>query len=364
MKKALTSILVLLFAIAVFAGCSDSGNNGGDQEGKNGTQEPAEEKLVYLTQTAPPSMLEQLEAGEIDGFIAWEPFNSTAVTDGYGKYLFTSQDVWDDHPCCVLAINENFTDETTIEALVWAHIKAVRFINDPANSEKVLQYASDFTGKNEDVVKKSLENITYVEYPAKDEFEEYYNSLVEGKLLKNSVESIGYTDSNKFFESFLKTSVYDKVSGELDKDAGWKPANVPAETKVRLGYLAADLHQLAMFVADKEGYYSQVGLVNGENLETKVFPNGVAVMEAFKAKDVDMAYLGGAPATLKRINDDIPVEIVAGANNEGSGLVVKNEINALADMAGKTIAVPGVGTVQYTLLDKALREEGLRPVIK
>ena len=360
MKKILTSILLLLVAIVVFTGCSA----GDSKEGKPGEQEPAQEKLVYLTQTAPPAMLEQLKAGEIDGFIAWEPFNSTAVNDGDGKYLFTSQDVWEDHPCCVLAINENFKDETTTEALVWAHIKAIRFINDPKNSEKVLQYAGDFTGKGEEVVKKSLENITYVEYPAKDKFEDYYNSLVEGQLLKNSVESIGYADRDGFFEAFLNESVYEKVSGELDKDAGWKPANVPAEQKVRLGYLAADLHQLAMFIADKEGYYKEVGLVNGQNLETKVFPNGVAVMEAFKARDVDIAYLGGAPATLKRINDNIPIEIVAGANNEGSGLVVKNEINTVAELTGKTIAVPGVGTVQYTLLDKALRAEGLRPVIK
>jgi len=89
-------------------------------------------------------------------------------------------------------------------------------------------------------------------------------------------------------------------------------------------------------------------------------------MEAFKAKDVDIAYLGGAPATLKRINDNIAIEIVAGANNEGSGLVVRTDlnINSMEDLEGKTIAVPGVGTVQYTLLDKALREKGLRPVIK
>jgi len=361
MKRVLTIILVLLFAVTAFAGCSNNGDTGG-QEGKKTEQE--QEKLVYLTQTAPPSMLEQLKAGEIDGFIAWEPFNSTAVNDGLGNYLFTSQEVWDDHPCCVIAVNEEFTDENTTEALVWAHVKASRFINDPKNRDKVLQYAAEFTGKSEAVVKKSLENITYVEYPAKDKFEEYYNSLVEGKLLKNSVESIGYTDSDGFFDSFLKESVYNKVSGELNKDAGWKPASVPADKKVRLGYLAADLHQLPMFVADKEGYYSQVGLVNGENLENKVFPNGVAVMEAFKAKDIDIAYLGGAPATLKRINDNIGIEIVAGANNEGSGLVVKDEIKSVADLAGKTIAVPGVGTVQYTLLDKALRAEGLRPVIK
>ncbi len=360
MKKLLAAVFVIMFSAVFFFGCS--GNP--DSEGNRASRD--QDRLVYVIQTPPPNMLEQLKAGEIDGFIAWEPFNSTAVTNGDGKYLFTSREIWPGHPCCVLAVNGNFKDAQTVTAVTWAHIKAIRFINDPGNREKVLQYASAFTGKDEEVVKRSLEHITYVEYPAKDRFIEYYSSLTEGKLLKNSVETIGYENSDNFFASFLQESVYQKASGELEQDAEWKPANVPAEIKVRLGYLAADLHQLAMFVAEKEGYYEQIGLISGQNLETKVFPNGVAVMEAFKAGDIDIAYVGGAPATLKRINDNISIEIVAGANNEGSGLVVRSdgEIKSLADLEGRTIAVPGIGTVQYTLLDKALRAEGLRAVIK
>ena len=362
MKKLLITVLIIMFFAVVFFGCS--GNTGKEED--TGSRNQDQERLVYLTQTPPPNMLEQLKAGEIDGFIAWEPFNSTAVNNGDGKYLFTSREVWPEHPCCVLAVSDSFKDEQTVEAVTWAHIRAIRFINDAKNRGKVLQYASAFTGKDEEVVKKSLENITYVEYPAKDRFMEYYSSLVEGKLLKNSVETIGFENRENFFASFLREDVYKKVSGELDKDAGWKPAGIKGNASLSLGYLAADLHQLALFVAEKEGYYQEVGLITGQNLETKMFSNGVAVMEAFKAADIDIAYVGGAPATLKRINDNIPIKVVAGANNEGSGLVVRSdgEIKTLADLEGRTIAVPGVGTVQYTLLDKALREQGLRPVIK
>ena len=361
MKKLHLVGFTIMLSALLMSGCF--GSNG--EEGKK-AEPPKEEKKVYLVQTAPPNMLEQLKAGEIDGFIAWEPFNSTAVESGDGKYLFTSEDVWDDHPCCVVAVSDNFNDSGTIEALAWAHVKGIRFINEPANKEKVTAYAIDFTGKDKAVVEQALANITFVEYPAREEFEEYYDSLVEGKLLKNSVKDIGFDDSEKFFTGFLQDSVYKKVSAELAKDPDWKPAALSGETKVRLGYLTADLHQLAFFVAEKEGYYREAGLESGKNLETKVFPNGVAVMEAFKAKDIDVAYLGGAPATLKRINDNIPIKVIAGANNEGSGLVVRSDldIKSVADLKDKTIAVPGVGTVQYTLLDKALREEGLRPVIK
>jgi len=357
------SFALIISAMLMFAGCTGSTKK---EENKPKDQVQKQDNSVFLVQTTPPNMLKQLEAKEIDGFIAWEPFNSAAVNEGYGKYLFKSPDIWDDHPCCVVAVGENFKNPQAIEAVTWAHVKATRFINDPANKEKVVKYAAEFTGRDEAVVRQALENITYVEYPAKERFEEYYDSLVGGKLLKKSVQDVGFADKDKFFSGFLNESVYQKVAGKLDQDPNWTPEAVPAAVKLRVGYLANDLHQLALWVAEKEGYYKNIGLEKGKNYEAKTFPNGVAVMEAFKAKDIDLAYLGGAPATLKRINDNISIDVIAGANNEGSALVVgsSGNINSVDDLKGKTIAVPGVGTVQYTLLEKALKNEGLRPVLK
>lgn len=362
MKVRVFSVIAFLLVIMLLSGCS------GPKKKDNGSQQAADKKdnVVYLVQTAPTNMLEQLKAGEIDGFVAWEPFCTVAAKAGQCKYLFKSPDVWQNHPCCVVAVSGNFQDKQAVEAFVWAHIKATRFINDPANRDKVIKYASEFTGKSPDVAEKALANITYVEYPAKEEFQDYYNSLEQGGLIKRSVSDLGYQDRDSFFAAFLQESVYKDVADRLDRNSDWVPEPVADNTRLRVGYLNYDLHQLAMYVAEKEGYYAKVGLLPGRNLETRVFPNGVAVMEAFKAKDIDMAYLGGAPATLKRINDNIPVEVVAGANNEGSGLIVRNDtaINSVADLKGKTIAVPGLGTVQFTLLDKALKNNGLRPIIK
>ena len=45
-------------------------------------------------------------------------------------------------------------------------------------------------------------------------------------------------------------------------------------------------------------------------------------MDAFGAGDIDMGYLGIAPATTKRLNLSIPIVILAGVNNEGSAIVV------------------------------------------
>lgn len=364
MKKTFFLVLALLVVTLFLGGCTGQS----EPQSKEQTQEQPKTEVaaVNVIQTTPPNMLNQLKAKEIDGFIAWEPFNTVAIEGGESKYLFTSSEIWKDHPCCVVALSDNYKDSKTIEAFTWANVKAIQYINDLQNNEKVVQYAAEFTGKDTATVTKALQNITYVEYPAKDKYEDFYNTLEQSKLLTKSVKDIGFADRDKFFAGFLQNSAYETIAANLANDADWVPASVTAETKLRVGFITNDLHQLAIYVAEKEGYLGKVGLTAGKTFETKGFANGVAVMQAFASKDIDMGYLGGAPAILKRINDNIPIELIAGANNEGSGLVVKNDsgINSISDLAGKTIAVPGIGTMQYTLLEKAIKDKGLRLVIK
>ncbi len=330
-------------------------------------QTVTEEKTLYIVNLPPSTMLDQLKAGDIDGFIAWEPFNAEAVVSGYGKYLIQSGEVWPNHPCCVLAVSDSYKDDRVIEALVWAHIKATRFINDPANHDRVVEYAMEFTGKDRDVVELAISNIKYVEYPNKTEFRNYYHKLKEGQILKVSLEELGYSDEDAFFNDFLNSSYYEDVVSHLNENPAWMPDKVSPDEVVRIGYLSADLHQLAIYIALKEGYYKEVGLVEGENLIVKPpYVNGVAVMEAFKNKEIDAAYLGGAPATLKRINDMTDIHVVAGVNNEGSAIVVRadSDINTTSDLEGKTIATPGVGTVQDFIVRQVASNEGLTIVLK
>ena len=91
-------------------------------------QTVTEERPLYIVTLPPSTMLDQLKSGDIDGFIAWEPFNAEAVVSGYGRYLIQSGEVWPNHPCCVLAVSDSYKDDKIIEALVWAHIKATQMI--------------------------------------------------------------------------------------------------------------------------------------------------------------------------------------------------------------------------------------------
>jgi NitT/TauT family transport system substrate-binding protein len=325
-----------------------------------------EEKRIFFVQTSPANMILQLKSKDIDGFIAWEPFNAQAVKEGIGRYLIQSGEIWKDHPCCVLAVSNKLTDENVLRALVWAHVRATLLINDPRSKNKVLEYARQFTGKDAQVVEEALKHIKFITFPSPAEMKKYYQGLQEGRLIKKSAKELGFNDEEDFFRHFLNQKYYKEVESALQKDPQWQPESLPATTKVRMAYLLQDLHQLAIFIAQKEGFYEKVGLVPKQNMILGHYAHGVAVMEAFKVGEIDGAYLGGAPATLKRLNDDIKIRIVAGVNNEGSALVVRRDssIKDLKGLAGKTVAIPAVGNVQYFLLKKIAEQAGYRLVLK
>ncbi|MFZ5597729.1 MAG: ABC transporter substrate-binding protein [Bacillota bacterium] len=355
MKKFFSLFLPGLAIVALLiSGCS------GSQTASNNNN------VVRIVQVNPPDMSQKMDAGEIDAFIAWEPFNAREVLGKQGQYLVQSADIWPGHPCCVLAAADSLEDPSVTRALVWSHIKATEFINNPANKDKVLKYAREFTGQDDAVLEEALSHIKYVKYPNNEQFRNYYLNLKDSGVLKKSYSDLGYQSEDRFMSDFLDSAVYEQVMSKLSQEPNWVPAPVSGETKVKLGFISRDLHELAVYVAKQEGYYSAVGLVPGKNLEVKEYLNGVAVMEAFKVKELDASYLGGAPATMKRVNDNIKVRVIAGANDEGSAIVTRKDsrINSISDLAGKVVAVPAIGTVQYSVLDMALKKEGLKPVLQ
>ncbi len=193
-----------------------------------GGEVPAQEKVIYLVQTSPANMVLQLKTKDIDGFIAWEPFNAQAVKEGTGRYLIQSGEIWKDHPCCVLAAAEKFKDENVLRALVWAHLKAVQFIKNPGSRGKVLEYAQQFTGKDPSVVEEALKHVKFIEYPSSAEIQKYYQGLKEGRLIRKTSSELGFKDDGGFFEDFLSQKFFREAAKALQKNPGWTPKAVPS----------------------------------------------------------------------------------------------------------------------------------------
>ena len=61
---------------------------------------------VALTIMAPADMGPALSNGAIAGFIVAEPFNAAAETNGIGRVLRFTGDVWREHACCVVTMHE------------------------------------------------------------------------------------------------------------------------------------------------------------------------------------------------------------------------------------------------------------------
>lgn len=148
------------------------------------------------------------------------------------------------------------------------------------------------------------------------------------------------------------------VIGSVAVVAFWNPTPIP---DVRIGYLSKDLHQLALRVAVENGYFEREGII----VELVQYGNGALEMDGFASGQIDMGYLGAAPALTKRLNQDILITILAAVNMEGSAIMGSKaeydagHVTTIADLAGKGVYQPGPSTVQNFLLRLALNQSGL-----
>ena len=129
---------------------------------------------------------------------------------------------------------------------------------------------------------------------------------------------------------------------------------------VNIGYLDGDLHQLAFYVAQENGYYADENI----NVSKYSFANGGAVMVDFESptRTIDMAYLGFAPAVYHKFNVEAAnITVLAAVNVDGSALIVKDDPSIVdaSDLAGLTIAVPAMNNMQDFVLSMILDLAGL-----
>lgn len=62
---------------------------------------------VGLSVMPPPDMVKALATGKISGYTVAEPFNTMGEVIAKGSVLRFTGDVWKNHPCCVITMNEN-----------------------------------------------------------------------------------------------------------------------------------------------------------------------------------------------------------------------------------------------------------------
>jgi NitT/TauT family transport system substrate-binding protein len=147
----------------------------------------------------------------------------------------------------------------------------------------------------------------------------------------------------------------------------------PRHVTIKFSYQPSDHHLPAFIMLSKKWIESEAARL-GYNVTVveKPFPSGPPQVERFLAGDIDVMYVGAAPAIsavakyleAKQAGRSIPQAIiVAIAQYHGSALVLKPELKYAGpeSLIGKVIATYPPGSIQYTIMINWLQNNGLKP---
>ncbi len=90
---------------------------------------------VQLCVVPPSQMVQELEAGRVDGYCVGEPWNEVARQRGIGMTVATKHEIWNNSPEKVLGVTREwaYTHPNTHRALVAALIETARWLDRPEN---------------------------------------------------------------------------------------------------------------------------------------------------------------------------------------------------------------------------------------
>jgi nitrate/nitrite transport system ATP-binding protein len=118
------------------------------------------DKDVRITVVPPPQVGHYLRAGMINGCCVGEPWNSYAVSEGLGRTLITSYDIWNNHPEKVFAVTRNWAQRNpnTHQAVVIALLQACEWLDEVDNRREACEIlsAGRYVNAPLDVLEKSL----------------------------------------------------------------------------------------------------------------------------------------------------------------------------------------------------------------
>ena len=186
------------------------------------------DKDVQIRVVPPPEMVANLKAGNVDGYLAPDPFNQRAVYENAGFIFKLSKEIWEGHPCCAFAISQEFarTYPNTFLALFKSIVDATHFAAKPENRKAIAEAIAPKNYLNQPVVvveqvltgryADGLGNIK--EVPDRIGFDPFpWHSMAVWILtqMKRWKQIDGDVDYKKVAEQVYLAAECDKVSREL-----------------------------------------------------------------------------------------------------------------------------------------------------
>ncbi len=134
-----------------------------------------------------------------------------------------------------------------------------------------------------------------------------------------------------------------------------------SEPSLRIGYLPNITHSQALVGLAKGEFQKALGSVI---LVPKLFPSGPSAIEALLAGDIDLTYVGPAPAINAYVRTEgRALRVIAGAASGGAVFVRRAgvSLDRKEDFPGKRFASPQIGNTQDLSLRAYLAEMGCFP---
>jgi NitT/TauT family transport system substrate-binding protein len=411
-------VLSSALLISFFAACSSSSSWDNALEKVNQTDKGlAEVELLFCKgQSILPVLL---TTGQIDGYVAWQPYLALAEKSGIGKVVALSRDfppygAWHNHPCCVLVASNDILQNYPDMAMAMSVILLAGGDYAQEHPEVLSKITADWLMGDRDyllgshiISPVSLFNQSISTFVFSSEANGDWNASAQ--ILVDRMGDILNTidDGNSTLHKGSKT----QVSEFMDLVPYYRAVNwIASQGKasyylsnsskhgnnlIRIGYLMID-HQAPLFAAVKNWRYFQKRygimlkpaldlkrprylelMINGQkaaDVELISAPTGQNLMTLMEQDNLDMAIVGITPA-IGSISLGCEARIIQPVQNLGSGLVLATATGAgdwdnfvsLANASsaqGRPLKIgdPDLGTIADVIFQDALRASGLRGV--
>lgn len=137
-------------------------------------------------------------------------------------------------------------------------------------------------------------------------------------------------------------------------------AAVEPDAPVRIGYLPIT-DATPLLVAHNNGYFDAAGVRADK---PTLLRSWAQLVEAFLSGQVNVVHLLSPMTVWARYGSRVPAKVVAWNHVNGSALTVSPDIGTVADLGGKTVAVPFWYSIHNVVLQDMLRAQRLTPVLK
>ena len=194
------------------------------------------DKDVQIRVVPPPEMVANLKAGNVDGYLAPDPFNQRAVYENVGFLFKLSKDIWDRHPCCAFAISQEFAKQhpNTFLALFRAIVDATHYASKSENRKEIAKAIAPRNYLNQPVI--VLEQVltgTYADglgaikkEPNRIDFDPYpYHSMAIWILTQ--MKRWGHLKGNVNYQSVAEQVYLAADCDKVSKGLGYPTKNAP-----------------------------------------------------------------------------------------------------------------------------------------